>query len=105
MGRWWAAVKSLPASQGKKDELIGEYGNNLKIRITALPVENKANKHLKKKITVSSTRVGLLKGENQRANRVKILAPATLPNIIKNNKYIHLKIKWEVDHKLFQLFS
>lgn len=29
----------------KKDELIGEYDNNLKIRITALPVENKANKN------------------------------------------------------------
>ena len=55
----------------KKDELIGEYGNNLKIRITALPVENKANKHLikflAKTFSVSSTKVELLKGENQRS--------------------------------------
>ena len=70
-----------------------------------MPVENKANKHLIKNFTVSSTKVELLKGENQRANRVKILAPATLPDIIKSNKYIHLQIKREVDHKLFQLFS
>ena len=74
----------------KKDELIGEYGNNLKIRITALPVENKANKHLikflAKTFSVSSTKVELLKGENQRIKRVKILAPATLPDIIKSNE-------------------
>lgn len=74
----------------KKDELIGKYGNYLKIRVTALPVENKANKHLIKFLTkifsVSSAKVELLKGENQRTKHVKILAPTTLPDMIKNNE-------------------
>ncbi len=70
----------------KKDELIGEYGDNLKIRITAPPVENKANKYLLKFLAktfgVSLSRVKLLKGENQRNKRVKIINPTTLPDLI-----------------------
>ncbi len=70
----------------KKDELIGEYGDNLKIRITAPPVENKANKYLLKFLAktfgVSPSRVKLLKGENQRNKRVKIIKPTTLPDLI-----------------------
>ena len=33
-------------ANAKKDEIIGEYGENLKIRITALPVDNKATQTL-----------------------------------------------------------
>ena len=73
----------------KKDELVGEYGNNLKIRITALPVENKANKHLlkflAKTFAVPNSHVKLIKGENQRAKRVRILKPQNLPELIKIN--------------------
>jgi len=71
----------------KKDELVGEYGDNLKIRITALPVDNKANKHLlkflAKTFAVPNSHVKLMKGENQRAKRVKILNPAKLPELIQ----------------------
>lgn len=72
----------------KKDELIGKYGNNLKIRIAAPPVENKANKYLlkflAKTFAVAPSRVKLLKGENQRIKRVKILSPIKLPDGIES---------------------
>ena len=71
----------------KKDELIGEYGDNLKVRITAPPVENKANKYLlkflAKTFAVSPSRVKLLKGENQRSKRVKIINPTNLPDLFQ----------------------
>lgn len=74
----------------KKNELIGEYGDNLKIRITAPPVDNKANKYLlkflAKTFSVPASRVKLLSGENQRSKRVKILQPITLPAQISISK-------------------
>ena len=70
----------------KKDEFVGEYGDSLKIRITALPVENKANKHLikflAKSFAVSVSQVKLVSGEKARRKRVKILAPHKLPSLI-----------------------
>ena len=73
----------------KKDEFIGEYGDNPKIRITALPIDNKANKHLVKSLAkifaVPTSHVKLLKGENQRTKRVKILSPTKLPDLIKTS--------------------
>ena len=73
-------------ANAKKDEFIGVYGDNLKIRITALPVDNKANKHLLKFLakifTVPNSHVKLIKGENQRMKRVKILSPTKLPDLI-----------------------
>jgi len=72
----------------KKDELIGEYGEHLKVRITAPPVENKANKYLlkflAKTFAVAPSKVKLIKGENQRSKRVKILSPVKLPDCIES---------------------
>lgn len=72
----------------KTDEIIGEYGDKLKIRITAPPVDNKANKHLlkflAKTFAVPASRVALIKGENQRAKRVKIIRPVQLPQLEEN---------------------
>ena len=72
----------------KKDEWIGEYGKNLKVRITALPVENKANKHLlkflAKSFAVPASQVALLKGENQRTKRVKIINPHQFPDNLED---------------------
>lgn len=74
-------------ANAKKDELVGEYNDKLKIRITALPIDNKANKHLLKFLAqtfaVPASRVQLIKGENQRAKRVRILCPAKLPDLIQ----------------------
>ena len=67
----------------KKDEWVGKYGENIKVRITALPIENKANKHLlkflAKSFSVPVSQVVILKGENQRMKRIKIMNPHHLP--------------------------
>lgn len=71
----------------KKDEFVGEYDHKLKVRISAPPVDNKANSHLvkflAKTFAVSTSRIKLLKGENQRIKRVKIVMPAKLPELLK----------------------
>lgn len=70
----------------KKDELVGEYDNKLKIRISAPPVDNKANKHLlkflAKTFAVPLSQVKLIKGENNRSKRVKIVNPIQLPQLL-----------------------
>ncbi len=70
----------------KQNELVGEYDNKLKIRITAPPVDNKANKHLLKFLAkifaVSLSRIQLVSGENQRIKRIKILNPKKLPDLV-----------------------
>jgi len=77
-------------ANARKDELVGEYGDNLKVRITALPIENKANKHLLKFLAkifaVAPSQVAILKGENQRAKRIKISKPKKYPDYIKAYK-------------------
>ena len=73
----------------KQNELVGEYADKLKIRITAPPIDNKANKHLlkflAKTFAVSTSRIQLISGESQRTKRVKILNPAKLPQLITAN--------------------
>lgn len=82
-------IKLYVQPNAKKDEIIGEYGGNLKIRITALPIENKANKHLikflAKTFAVAPSKIKLVKGENQRIKRIKILNPSALPDLIKKS--------------------
>jgi hypothetical protein len=69
----------------KKNELVGLHGDQLKIRITAPAVENKANKQLikflAKMFAVSASRVTLLKGEHSRIKSLRISQPAKLPEI------------------------
>lgn len=71
----------------KSDELVGEYNDKLKVRITAPPLDNKANKHLlkflAKTFAVSFSKVTLVKGESQRAKQVKVFSPKKLPGSIK----------------------
>lgn len=66
-----------------KDEIIGPHGDSLKIRITAPPVEGKANAHLIKFLAkafgVSKSQVTLLSGETGRSKRFRIQTPAKLP--------------------------
>jgi hypothetical protein len=74
--------------RASKDEWAGEYGDNaLKLRITAPPVDGKANVHLEKFLAgefgVKRSDVVLLSGTTGRRKRFRITAPATLPSAIK----------------------
>jgi len=66
-----------------KDEFVGPYGEQYKIRITAPPVEGKANKHLvrllAKAFGVNRTQVTLIIGETSKNKGFRITQPAKYP--------------------------
>ena len=72
--------------RASRDEIVGLHGDALKIRITAPPVDGKANAHLTrflaKAFGVPRARVTLLGGETGRSKRLRIEAPTRLPAAI-----------------------
>ncbi|MDH5484905.1 MAG: DUF167 family protein [Gammaproteobacteria bacterium] len=78
-------IKVQPkASRDELAEIMGEY---LKVRITAPPVDGKANQHLihflAKIFKVAKSDIELLSGETGRLKRIKVLSPRQLPACIK----------------------
>jgi uncharacterized protein (TIGR00251 family) len=71
--------------KARKDEIVGPHGDRLKIRITAPPVDGKANKYLLKYLAsqfgVSGNQLLLESGETGRDKRIRITAPRQLPEI------------------------
>ena len=69
--------------RAKTDALAGAHGDRVKVRITAPPVEGKANRHLVKFLArlfgVAPRDVSLLSGETARGKRVRIHRPRCLP--------------------------
>jgi uncharacterized protein (TIGR00251 family) len=66
------------------DEIVGPHGaESLKVRITAPPVDGKANQHLIKYLAktfgVSKGQVTLLKGQSGRDKLLAITAPSRFP--------------------------
>ena len=74
--------------KASQDALDGTYGERLKIRISAPPVDGKANEHLIRFLAglfdVPRRQVRLLSGESSRAKRIRIRQPRTLPAEIEN---------------------
>ena len=72
--------------KASKDEFAGLHGERLKIRLTAPPVEGKANAHLMaflgKAFGVAKSLVTLESGELNRQKRVRIHAPQKLPEAL-----------------------
>ena len=71
--------------KASKDEFAGLHGERLKIRLTAPPVEGKANAHLLAFLAgafgVAKSQVSLESGELNRQKRVRIRAPRRLPDL------------------------
>ena len=69
--------------RSKRDEFIAPHGDHFKVRITAPPVEGKANAHLirflSKSFGVKRSQVTLEVGQTARNKLVRIQAPAKLP--------------------------
>jgi uncharacterized protein (TIGR00251 family) len=65
------------------DEIVGPHGDNLKIRITAPPLENRANEHLIKFLSslfkVPQKQIIIEKGELSRIKLVRIDSPQYFP--------------------------
>jgi len=72
-------IRAVPRSS--KDAIQGPYGDALKIRIQAPPVEGKANayliKFLSKHWKISRSSFQIVSGETGRNKRVKIFNPTT----------------------------
>ncbi len=70
--------------RASRDEIVGPHGEEaLKVRITAPPVEGKANIHLMKFLAksfgVPRSQVTLLGGDSSRTKRIAIESPSKLP--------------------------
>ncbi|MCK5639186.1 MAG: YggU family protein [Gammaproteobacteria bacterium] len=69
------------------NEIVGPHGEQLKVRITAPPVDGKANVHLQKFLarafTVTKADITLLGGESGRDKRLRIKQPRYLPEAAK----------------------
>lgn len=77
--RLWVHVQP----RASRDEIVGLHGEALKVRITAPPVDGKANKHLgqflAKAFGVSKGAVELVSGETGRDKQFLIHDPGRIP--------------------------
>lgn len=69
--------------KASKDEFVEVSEGRVKIRITAPPVDGKANKHLvkflAKQFKVPQSSVTIISGEANKLKRIKIIAPQAVP--------------------------
>lgn len=70
-----------------RDDFSEVLDSQIKIRITAPPVDGKANQHLikflAKQFKVPQNRVIIMSGENSRQKRIKIVRPQRLPEALQ----------------------
>ena len=72
--------------RASRDEICGPHGDRLKIRITAPPIDGRANSHLCRFLAtqfgVAQSSVSLLSGGSGREKQVRIDGPQRLPDSI-----------------------
>lgn len=72
--------------KASRDKIVGLHGDELKVAITAPPVDGKANAHLAKflakQFKVAKSSVVIEKGELGRHKQVRICAPSQIPTVI-----------------------
>lgn len=72
--------------KASRDQIVGLHGDELKVAITAPPVDGKANAHLSKflakQFKVAKGFIEIEKGELGRHKQVRITAPQQLPPVI-----------------------
>lgn len=77
-------LRVLIQPRASRDEIAGPQGDELKIRITAPPVDGKANTHLIKFLAkackVAKSQIAIESGETGRHKRVRIRAISQLPD-------------------------
>ena len=74
-------------TRAKIDEVAGTHGSTLKIRLTAPPIQGKANEYLReflsKQCGVAKSQVTILSGDTSREKRVRIASPRKLlPGVV-----------------------
>ncbi|MDH3948227.1 MAG: DUF167 family protein [Gammaproteobacteria bacterium] len=72
--------------KASRDEIVGRHGDYLKVRITAPPIEGKANAHLLKYLArvfgVGRDQIEITAGSKGRHKQPRIQDPSHLPNEI-----------------------
>ena len=72
--------------KASKDEFAEQLGDAIKIRITAPPVDDKANKHLitflAKAFGIAKSNIEIVSGKTGRTKQLKIASPKNLPDVI-----------------------
>jgi uncharacterized protein (TIGR00251 family) len=73
--------------KASRDKIVGQHGEELKIAITAPPVDGKANAHLSKYLAkqfkVAKGLITIEKGELGRHKQVRIQSPVQIPQEIE----------------------
>ncbi|KOO13515.1 hypothetical protein AKJ18_17265 [Vibrio xuii] len=73
--------------KASRDKIVGQHGEELKIAITAPPVDGKANAHLSKYLAkqfkVAKGLITIEKGELGRHKQVRIQSPVQIPQEIQ----------------------
>ncbi|WP_100754387.1 DUF167 family protein YggU [Vibrio salilacus] len=73
--------------KASRDKIVGEHGEELKVAITAPPVDGKANAHLNKflakQFKVAKGFINIEKGQLGRHKQVRISSPSQIPAEIK----------------------
>lgn len=73
--------------KASKDQFVGLHGDELKITITAPPIDGQANAHLlkflSKQFKVAKSSIVLEKGELNRHKQIFIPEPKVIPDVIK----------------------
>lgn len=74
--------------KASRDQIVGLHGEEIKIAITAPPVDGKANAHLTKYLSkafkVPKGDIEILKGQMGRHKQVRIIAPKLIPSEVLN---------------------
>jgi uncharacterized protein (TIGR00251 family) len=75
--------------RANRDEFLAPHGDRYKVRITAAPVEGKANAHLlrflAKSFGVNKGQVSLVSGEHGKNKGVRIRSPQRMPIPVNSN--------------------
>lgn len=73
--------------KASRDKIVGLHGDELKIAITAPPVDGKANAHLSKYLAkqfkVAKGLITIEKGEQGRHKQVRVKSPIQIPQEIE----------------------
>ncbi len=74
--------------KASRDAFVGLHGEELKVAITAPPVDGKANRHLiqflAKQFRVAKSQVQLEKGQLGRHKQIRIIEPRQLPPSVRD---------------------
>lgn len=93
--------------KASKDEFCEVLGSSLKVRITAPPIDGKANQHLIKflasQFKVSKSQVQIISGETSREKRFRITNPKQIPELLKEkeNANVYVVRLRRTAHKCF----